>query len=291
MPICTTSWPSFIPINTCLRNLETTTQLCKNQTKFHMATSKVLSIALFVLLGLSMCSATRKPYDNRDSDLDQDGYKPEGENLPVPNEKGFGGFIGVGFGGFPRLPGGFSGVGSRGQTGGFPGFPDVGYGGFPGVGVGSRGQPGGFPGVASGGQTGGFPGFPRGFPGVGSRGQPGGFPGFPGVGYGGFPGVGVGSRGQPGGFPGVASGGFPGLPGGFPGVESRGQPGGFRQPGGFPGLPEGFPGVGSRGQPGGFPRVGSEGFPGVGSRGLGDEKILGELSGKVSGILPGVPTR
>ena len=73
-------------------NLETTTQLCKIQTKFHMATSKVLSIALFVLLGLSMCSATRK--------LSQEGSGGllGGDGLPV-----------VGSGG--GLPGGGGGQG------------------------------------------------------------------------------------------------------------------------------------------------------------------------------------
>jgi len=60
-----------------------------------MATSKVLSIAFFVLLGLSMCSATRKLYDNRDSDPDQypysgdeNGYQPQGYHLPVPQTTG-----------------------------------------------------------------------------------------------------------------------------------------------------------------------------------------------------------
>jgi len=72
-------------------NLKTSVQLCKNiQTKFDMATSKVLSIALFVLLGLSMCSATRKLYQEGSGGL------PAG--LPgVPSEEGLadvGGIVG-----------------------------------------------------------------------------------------------------------------------------------------------------------------------------------------------------
>ncbi|KEH20077.1 hypothetical protein MTR_8g067020 [Medicago truncatula] len=92
-------------------NIETTSQLCKIQTKFHMATSKVLSIALFVLLGLSMCSATRK--------LSQEGSG----GLP-----GGGGLPGVGSGGGLPGGGGLPVVGSgRGLLGGLVGgLPVVG---------------------------------------------------------------------------------------------------------------------------------------------------------------------
>jgi hypothetical protein len=113
-------------------NLETSVQLCKNQTKFHMATSKVLSIALFVLLGLSMCSATRKLYDNRDSeDFGRfDGFQPQGYHLPVPQTTGSGGLLG----GLPGVPGeeGLGdgglpgGIGSGALPGGLRGVPDEG---------------------------------------------------------------------------------------------------------------------------------------------------------------------
>jgi len=66
-----------------------------------MATAKVLSIALFVLLGLSMCSATIKLFDNRDSgDFGGlDGFQPQGYHLPGPQTTGSEGLPG-------GLPGG-----------------------------------------------------------------------------------------------------------------------------------------------------------------------------------------
>jgi len=83
-----------------------------------MATSKVLSIALFVLLGLSMCSATRKLFDNRDSgDRDEDGI-----------------YGGRGFGDFGGLPGEYPGGVNSGRDGYQPGGAEIPGGGLPGTG-------------------------------------------------------------------------------------------------------------------------------------------------------------
>ncbi|AET03284.1 hypothetical protein MTR_8g471040 [Medicago truncatula] len=87
-----------------------------------MATSKVLSIALFVLLGLSMCSATRK--------LSQEGSGglPGGGGLPGVGSGEGGGLPGVGSGGGLPGGGGLPVVGSgRGLLGGLVGgLPVVG---------------------------------------------------------------------------------------------------------------------------------------------------------------------
>ena len=70
-----------------------------------------------MLLGLSMCSATRKLYDNRDSGPDQypysgdeSGYQPQGDHLPVPQTTGSGGLLG-------GLPGRLRGVPDEGNLG------------------------------------------------------------------------------------------------------------------------------------------------------------------------------
>ncbi|AET03278.1 hypothetical protein MtrunA17_Chr8g0366631 [Medicago truncatula] len=111
-----------------------------------MATSKVLSISLFVLLGLSMCSATRKLYG------DENGFQPQGDHLPVPQITGSGGLPGVtGEGGLGdgRLPGEYikpDGDGFYPEGDSLPSPNEEGSGGLPG-GIGSGALPGGLRGV------------------------------------------------------------------------------------------------------------------------------------------------